>query len=110
MAAATTVTACSDFFRSGQPQPSQHVGTTTNSSDDDHHPFGPPRALLGHRGRCFAARFAPRKAGRATSRRLELATASEDETVRIWDVSSRTCIQVCAPRHSGGPEGTHNPR
>ena len=50
-----------------------------------------PRSLRGHMGRCFCARFGHTA---QEPQRLLLATASEDQTARIWDVTTGECVRV----------------
>jgi WD40 repeat protein len=59
------------------------------------------RPLWGHTGRQFSAAFAPLSgdaAGGAQQRQL-LATASEDQTARVWDADSGKCIRCLEDAH-----------
>lgn len=53
--------------------------------------------LYGHTGRHFHAVFAPRQPDAGTSQLL--ATASEDQSVRVWDAGSGKCIRSMDGAH-----------
>lgn len=44
-------------------------------------------SLLGHKGRCFDARFHPDDSKR-------LVTASEDGNAKVWDITRKSCLQT----------------
>eukprot|EP01043_Picozoa_sp_COSAG02_P031941 COSAG02_NODE_2111_length_9804_cov_5.586296_7_plen_491_part_00 len=54
------------------------------------------RQLYGHSGRHFNAAFAPPQAGAVNQL---LATASEDQTARVWDAASGRCLRCLHSAH-----------